>query len=229
MHDQWAAVDAYLSGLFPSDAVLDAILQASRDAGMPQINVSPVQGRLLHVLALACHARNILEIGTLAGYSAVWMARALPADGRLISLEANPKHANVARASLARAGLADRVEVRLGMALDMLPQLAAEGAGPFDLVFIDADKENLTTYFDWSVRLTRPGGLIVVDNVIRGGEVLNASSADASLQGVRRFNESLAADPRVTATILQTVGSKGYDGLAIAVVRAGNRDPRTEG
>jgi caffeoyl-CoA O-methyltransferase len=219
MHDQWIAVDDYIAGLFPPDPTLDAVLHATRDARMPQINVSPVQGRLLHVLALARNARKILEIGTLAGYSAIWMARALPADGRLITLEFDPKHADVARANIARAGLADRVEVRLGAALDTLPQLAAEGAGPFDLIFIDADKINLTTYFDWAVRLARPGSLIVVDNVIRGGEVLNARSDDAGLRGVRRFNEALAADPRVTATILQTVGSKGYDGLAIAVVR----------
>lgn len=219
MHTQWAAVDAYINDLFPSDPVLDAVLHATRDAGMPQINVSPMQGRLLHVLALACNARNILEIGTLAGYSAIWMARALPADGRLITLEADPKHADVARANIARAGLAERVEVRLGMALAVLPQLAAEGSGPFDLIFIDADKENLTVYFDWAVRLARPSGLIIVDNVIRGGEVLNDSSSDAGLQGVRRFNEALAADSRVTATILQMVGSKGYDGMALAVVK----------
>lgn len=219
MHDQWAAIDDYIIGLFPSDSALDAVLHATRDAGMPQINVSPVQARLLHVLALACNARKILEIGTLAGYSAISMARALPADGRLITLEFDPKHADVARANIARAGLADQVEVRLGAALDTLPQLAAEGAGPFDLIFIDADKVNLTAYFDWSVRLARPGSLIVVDNVIRRGDVLDVASDDAGLQGVRRFNEALAADPRVTATILQTVGSKGHDGLALAVVR----------
>ncbi|MFQ3630556.1 O-methyltransferase [Roseiflexus sp.] len=222
MNHQWTVVDDYLSGLFPSDPALEAALQATREAGMPQINVSPIQGRLLHVLALACNARAILEIGTLAGYSAIWMGRALPAGGRLITLEADPKHAEVARANLARAGLADRVEVRLGTALETLPKLAAEGSGPFDLTFIDADKIHLTNYFDWAVQLSRPGGLIVVDNVIRGGEVLNASSADAALQGVRRFNESLAADPRVVATIIQTVGSKGYDGLALAVVKAKN-------
>lgn len=219
MHDQWAAIDDYIIGLFPSDSALDAVLHATRDAGMPQINVSPVQARLLHVLALACNARKILEIGTLAGYSAISMARALPADGRLITLEFDPKHADVARANIARASLADQVEVRLGAALDTLPQLAAEGAGPFDLIFIDADKVNLTAYFDWSVRLARPGSLIVVDNVIRRGDVLDVASDDAGLQGVRRFNEALAADPRVTATILQTVGSKGHDGLALAVVR----------
>jgi caffeoyl-CoA O-methyltransferase len=219
MHEQWIAVDEYITGLFPSDPALEMVLQATRAAGMPQINVSPVQGRLLHVLALACGARMILEIGTLAGYSAIWMARALPADGKLITLEADPKHAEVARANIAHAGLADRIEVRLGVALDVLPQLAAEGKGPFDLIFIDADKTNLTTYFEWAVRLARPGSLIIADNVIRHGDVLDDSSADASLQGVRRFNEALAADRRVTATIVQMVGIKGYDGMALAVVR----------
>ncbi|MCS6841794.1 MAG: O-methyltransferase [Roseiflexus sp.] len=219
MHTLWVAVDQYINDLFPSDPTLDSVLHLTREAGMPQINVSPVQGRLLYVLALACNARKILEIGTLAGYSAIWMARALPVDGKLITLEVDPKHAEVARANIARAGLAERVEVRLGAALDTLPQLAAEGAGPFDLIFIDADKINLTTYFDWAVRLARPGSMIIADNVIRGGEVLNATSDDAGLQGVRRFNKALAADPRVTATILQMVGSKGHDGLALAVVR----------
>ena len=219
MHEQWIAVDEYITGLFPSDPALEMVLQATRAAGMPQINVSPVQGRLLHVLALTRGARTILEIGTLAGYSTIWMARALPADGKLITLESDPKHAEVARANIARAGLADRIEVRLGVALDVLPQLAAEGKGPFDLIFIDADKTNLTTYFDWAVRLARPGSLIIADNVIRHGDVLDDSSADAGLQGVRRFNEALAADRRVTATIVQMVGIKGYDGMALAVVR----------
>jgi caffeoyl-CoA O-methyltransferase len=219
MHEQWIAVDEYITGLFPSDPALEMVLQATRAAGMPQINVSPVQGRLLHVLALTCGARKILEIGTLAGYSAIWMARALPADGKLITLESDPKHAEVAQANIARAGLADRIEVRLGVALDVLPQLVAEGKGPFDLIFIDADKTNLTTYFEWAVRLARPGSLIITDNVIRHGEVLDESSVDASLQGVRRFNQALAADRRVTATIVQMVGIKGYDGMALAVVR----------
>ncbi|MGQ9547690.1 MAG: O-methyltransferase [Roseiflexus sp.] len=219
MHERWIAVDEYITSLFPADPMLEMVLQATREAGMPQINVSPVQGRLLHVLALTCGARTILEIGTLAGYSAIWMARALPADGKLITLEADPTHAEVARANIARAGLADRIEVRLGFALDVLPQLAAEGTGPFDLIFIDADKTNLTTYFDWSVRLARPGSLIIVDNVIRRGEVLDGSGDDEGLRGVRRFNELLAADRRVTATIVQMVGSKGHDGMALAVVR----------
>lgn len=216
---QWTAVDGYIADLLvPSDPALDAALQAAAEAGMPQINVAPNQGKLLHVLALAHGARAILEIGTLGGYSAIWLARALPDSGRLITLEASPRHAEVARANIARAGLADRVEVRLGRALDTLPQLAAEGHGPFDLVFIDADKPSTADYFDWALKLTRRGSLIITDNVVRGGAVIDAGSADASVQGVRRFNAALAAEPRVSATIVQTVGSKGYDGLAIAVV-----------
>jgi len=220
-HEQWTAVDRYITDLFvPSDPVLDAALRATADAGMPLINVAPNQGKLLHILALASGARAILEIGTLGGYSTIWLARALPADGRLITLEADPKHAAVARANIARAGLADIVEVRLGRALDTLPQLAAEGRGPFDLVFIDADKPNTAAYFAWALKLTRRGGLIITDNIVRGGAVIDEGSADASVQGVRRFNAALAAEPRVSATAIQTVGSKGYDGLAIAVVTA---------
>jgi len=219
--EQWTAVDRYITDLFvPSDPALDAALRATTDAGMPLINVAPNQGKLLHILALASRARAILEIGTLGGYSTIWLARALPADGRLISLEADPKHAAVARDNIARAGLAEIVEVRLGRALDTLPQLASEGRGPFDLVFIDADKPNTAAYFAWALRLTRRGGLIITDNIVRGGAVIDEGSADASVQGVRRFNAAQAAEPRVSATALQTVGSKGYDGLAIAVVTA---------
>jgi predicted O-methyltransferase YrrM len=217
--DQWSAVDNYIGDLlFPPDPALDAALQAQTTAGMPAINVAPNQGRLLQVLALACGARRILEIGTLGGYSTIWLARALPPGGRLITLEANPTHAEVARANIARAGLAEVVEVRLGPALDTLPRLAAEGGDPFDLVFIDADKPNTAAYFGWAVRLARRGSLIITDNVVRNGAVVDAASADPNVQGVRRFNEALAAEPRVTATILQAVGSKGYDGLAFAVV-----------
>lgn len=216
---QWTAVDDYLAGLLtPADAALDAALQATIDAGMPQIHVSSLQGQLLHVLARSVGARAILEIGTLAGYSTIWLARALPVDGMLITLEADAGHAAVARANLARAGLADRVEVRLGAALDSLAQLDAEARGPFDLVFIDADKPNFTAYLSWSLRLARPGSLIIADNVVRNGQVIEPDSADASVQGVRRFIEALAAEPRVNATVLQTVGGKGYDGLAFAVV-----------
>jgi len=217
--DQWTAVDRYITDLFvPPDPALDAALQATADAGMPLINVAPNQGKLLHVLALAHGARTILEIGTLAGYSTIWLARALPAGGRLVTLEVDPKHAEVARANIARAGLANIVDLRLGRALDTLPQLLAEGQGPFDLVFIDADKTNTTAYFEWALKLTRRGSLIIADNVVRDGAVIDADSTDASVQGVRRFNAALAAEPRVTASVIQTVGSKGYDGLAFAIV-----------
>jgi len=217
--DQWTAVDRYITELFvPADPALDAALQATADAGMPLINVAPNQGKLLHILALSHGARAILEIGTLGGYSTIWLARALPADGRLITLEADPKHAEVARGTIARAGLGQIVEVRLGPALDTLPQLAAEGRGPFDLVFIDADKVNTAAYFAWALKLTRRGSLIITDNVVRDGAVIDADSADTSVQGVRRFNAALAAEPRVSATVIQTVGSKGYDGFAIAIV-----------
>ena len=195
-----------------------AALLPQADAGLPAISVSPNQGRLLHILALSHGARNILEIGTLGGYSAIWLARALPPGGRLITLEADPHHAEVARANLARAGLAEVADVRLGKALDTLPQLAAEGHDPFDLVFIDADKVNTAAYFAWALKLTRRGSLIITDNVVRDGAVLDAASHDASVQGVRRFLEAMAAEPRVVATAIQTVGSKGYDGLAFAVV-----------
>ena len=219
--DQWTAVDRYITDLLaPSDPALDAALQATADAGMPQINVAPNQGKLLHILALAQGARAILEIGTLGGYSTIWLARALPAGGRLITLEADPKHAAVARANIARAGLADVVEVRLGPALELLPRLAAEERGPFDLVFIDADKANTAAYFAWALKLARRGSLIITDNVVRNGAVIDAGSTDASVQGVRRLHEAMAAEPRVSATTIQTVGSKGYDGLAIAVVTA---------
>jgi predicted O-methyltransferase YrrM len=217
--DQWTDVDSYFTDLLaPSDPALEAALQATAAAGMPMINVAPNQGKLLHILALSVGARAILEIGTLAGYSTIWLARALPAGGRLITLEADTKHAEVAQANIARAGLSGTVEVRVGRAIDTLPQLAAEALGPFDLVFIDADKANTAAYFDWAIRLTRGGGLIVVDNVVRGGAVIDAASADPSIQGVRQFMATVAGDPRVAATAIQTVGSKGYDGLAIAVV-----------
>ncbi|MBK9945047.1 MAG: O-methyltransferase [Kouleothrix sp.] len=220
-HDLWTTVDSYISDLFtPADPLFDAVLAASDAAGLPQINVAPNQGKLLHILALTRGARTILEIGTLGGYSTIWLARALPAGGRLITLEADPRHAEVARANFARAGLADTIELRLGPAIDTLPQLVAERLGPFDLVFIDADKPSTADYFAWALRLTHRGSLIIVDNVVRNGAVADAASADASVQGVRRFNAALAAEPRVTATVIQTVGSKGYDGLAFAVVIA---------
>jgi predicted O-methyltransferase YrrM len=220
---QWTAVDRYLADLFVgSDPALDAALAASDAAGLPQIAVSPTHGKLLHTLARSVTtndgpgARKILEIGTLGGYSTIWLARALPASGRLISLEANPKHAEVARANIARAELAGKVDVRVGKALDTLPTLTSEA--PFDLVFIDADKEGYCDYLAWSLKLTRPGSLIVADNVVRKGAVADPASPDSMVQGVRRFNQMLAEEPRVAATAIQTVGCKGYDGFAIAVV-----------
>lgn len=217
--DQWTTVDRYISDLFiQPDPALDTVLQASVDAGLPPIQVSPNQGKLLHLLALMQKARTILEMGTLGGYSTIWLARALPADGHLITLEADPKHAEVARANIARAGLTDVVELRLGQALDTLPQLAAEGHGPFDLIFIDADKPNYPDYLKWALKLSRRGSLIVADNVVRNGAVADATNGDPVVLGVRRFNELLAAEPRVSATLIQTVGIKGHDGFAIALV-----------
>lgn len=218
----WTQVDRYINGLIaPPDPALDAALEASAEAGLPAINVAPNQGKLLQLLARIQGAKNILEVGTLGGYSTIWLARALPPGGRLITLEADPKHAEVALANLARAGLTGVVELRLGPALDTLPQLAADGIGPFDLVFIDADKVNTADYFDWALKLARAGSLIIVDNVVRKGAVIDPDNKDPNVQGVRRFHERLAAEPRVSATILQTVGSKGYDGLALAVVTDG--------
>jgi predicted O-methyltransferase YrrM len=217
--DLWAAVDRYLGNLLASgDPALEAALAASAAAGLPAINVSPVQGKLLHLLVRAIGARNVLEIGTLGGYSTIWLARALPDGGRLISLEADARHAEVARANIARAGLQAEVEVRLGMALDTLPELAAEGREPFDFVFIDADKPNNAAYFDWALKFSRPGSIIVVDNVVRDGDVIDADSDSSTVQGVRRLLERIAAEPRVSATAIQTVGAKGYDGFAIALV-----------
>jgi predicted O-methyltransferase YrrM len=219
--EQWTAVDRYLTDLLvPPDPALDAALQASAVAGLPPIHVSPNQGKLLLLLARAQGARTILEIGTLGGYSTIWLGRALPPGGRLITLEADPKYAEVARANIGRAGLTDVVELRLGRALDTLPQLVAERRGPFDLTFIDADKPGYPDYFAWTLKLSRRGSLIIVDNVVRKGGVIDAASSDPNVQGVRRFNELLAAEPRVSATAIQTVGSKGYDGFAIALVTA---------
>ena len=219
--EQWTAVDRYITDLLVlPDPALDAALQSSVAAGLPAINVAPNQGKFLMLLAQIQRARNILEIGTLGAYSTIWLARALPPDGRLITLEAEPKHADVARANIARAGLAHLVEVRLGPALETLPRLAAEGAGPFDLIFIDADKPSYPDYFLWTLKLSRRGTVIVADNVVRDGAVIDPASDDPKVQGMRRFNELLAAEPRVSATEIQTVGSKGYDGFAMAVVVA---------
>lgn len=217
--ERWTAVDRYINDLFiPPDPALEAALRAAAEAGLPEIQVTPSQGMLLHIMARATGAHDILEIGTLGGYSTIWLARALAPGGRLVTLEVEPRHAAVARANLARAGVAERVEVRLGRAVDSLAQLAAEGRGPFDLVFIDADKPSTSAYFAWAMKLTRPGGLIITDNVVRNGAVIEADSRDSNVQGVRSFNAALAAEPRAVSTIVQTVGSKGYDGFAISVV-----------
>jgi predicted O-methyltransferase YrrM len=217
--DQWTAVDQYFTDLLiPRDEALEATLKASAAAGLPSIAVSPNQGKLLMLLAKMCGARNILEIGTLGGYSTIWLARALPPGGKLITLEYEPRHAEVARANFARAGLSQTIEQRLGRAIDLLPLIHSEQRGPFDLIFIDADKPSTADYFDWSLKLSRPGSVIIVDNVVRKGGVIDPESDDSSVQGIRKFNERLAREKRVSATAMQTVGSKGYDGFAIALV-----------
>jgi predicted O-methyltransferase YrrM len=217
----WTAVDQYINSLLaPSDAVLDEALAASAARNLPSIQVSPAQGKMLEVLARLVNARNILEIGTLGGYSTIWMARALPPGGRLLTLEASDKHADVASANFVRADLQQVIELRRGKALDTLPQVAAEGRGPFDFIFIDANKSNMAEYFDWAMKLARRGSLILADNVIRQGGVIDAASDDPDIQGVRRFNERVAGDPRASATEIQTVGSKGYDGFALIAVVA---------
>ena len=219
--EQWTAVDRYITDvLVAPDQALEAALQTSAEAGLPPISVAPNQGKLLQLLAKMQGARNILEIGTLGGYSTIWLARALPEDGHLVTLEAEPLHAEVARKNIARAGLEKIVEVRLGPALDTFKQLVAEKCAPFDFIFIDADKESYPDYFVWSLKLSRRGTCIIADNVVRNGAVVDPAHEDPRVQGVRRFNELLAAEPRVTATTLQTVGSKGYDGFTLAIVTA---------
>lgn len=216
----WTAVDSYLCRtLVPSDEALDAALRASEDAKLPSIQVAPNQGKLLAILAQSIGARAILEVGTLGGYSTIWLARALPADGKLITLEIDPKHASVAQEDITRAGLGGIVEVRLGSALETLPKAAAEGH-IFDFVFIDADKASTTEYFQWALEMSHPGSLIVVDNIVRKGGVTDPESTDASVKGIQRFIETFKDDPRVTMTGLQTVGSKGYDGFALALVKS---------
>ncbi len=221
--DRWAAVDGYISEkLIGADPVLDAAVSDSAAAGLPPIAVSPPQGKLLNLLARSIGASRILEVGTLGGYSTIWLARALPSGGRLVTLEANPDYAEVARANIARAGFAEVVELRLGAALDTLPGLAAEGGDPFDLIFIDADKWNTPNYFAWALQLSRPGSLIIADNVIRDGGVIDPDSDDSAVQGSQRFHELLASAEngyeRVSATTIQTVGVKGYDGFTLALV-----------
>jgi predicted O-methyltransferase YrrM len=217
--EKWTEVDQYFSDrLIPSDPILDSALEASVAGGLPAIAVSPSQGKLLQLLAQIVGARSILEIGTLGGYSTIWLARALAPGGRLITLEVDPKHAEVATLNFLRAGLKDVIEVRVGDALKTLPKLSAERRGPFDLIFIDADKQHIPEYFEWALKLSRAGTLVIVDNVVRDGAVIDADSTDPSIQGVRRFVELLSAKSGVSGTAIQTVGIKGYDGFAIALV-----------
>jgi len=222
----WSDVERWFDAhLLAPDPILDEVLAANTAAGLPAYDVSPSQGKLLQLLARTACARTILEIGTLGGYSTIWLARALPPDGRLLTLEADAHHADVARANVARAGLGAQVEIRVGAALDTLPLLEREDHSPFDLVFIDADKRSNVAYFDWALRLTRPGATIVIDNVVRDGAVVDATSVDDSVRGVRALAERLAHEPRVAATAVQTVGSKGWDGFILAHV-LGSPEPR---
>ncbi|AIJ25459.1 O-methyltransferase [Amycolatopsis methanolica] len=213
--DVWSAVDDYVDRtLIPADPVLDDARAAAADAGLPPIAVSPAQGKLLHLLARMHGARSILEIGTLGAYSTIWLARALPPDGRLVTLEADRKHAQVAENNLDAAGFGEVVEVKVGKALDTLPSVE----GPFDLIFIDADKPNNPEYFRWALRLSRPGSVIIVDNVVRNGALADADSTDPTIVATREMHELIAAEPRVEATVVQTVGQKGYDGFTLALV-----------
>jgi predicted O-methyltransferase YrrM len=225
--DLWTGIDSYISErLLPPDAALDAALAAGDAAGLPPIAITPNQGKMLELLARIHGARSILELGTLGGYSTIWLARALPEGGRLITLERNPGYAEIAQANVSRAGLADTVQIRVGPALETLSELHGEGVGPFDLIFIDADKQNYPGYLEWSLKLSRVGTLIVGDNVVRAGTILDPEADDPSFgdggvaAGVRRFYELLAAEPRVSATAIQTVGAKGHDGFALALVTA---------
>jgi predicted O-methyltransferase YrrM len=217
--ETWKAVDDYIAAkLLSADPVLEAAMRACDEAGLPAISVTPAQGKLLHLLARMQQARRILEVGTLGGYSTLWLARALPAGGRVVTLELEPKHAGVAAANFARAGISDRIDLRIGPAADSLARLVDEKGEPFDLVFIDADKPSTADYFRLALKLSRPGTVIIVDNVVRNGAVVDAGSTDASVQGIRRFNDAVSVEPRVTATAIQTVGAKGYDGFALLLV-----------
>ena len=216
---RWRAVDDYFSRtIVGADAALEATLAANAAAGLPQIDVSPSHGKLLHLLARMTNARNALEIGALGGYSAIWIARALPPEGRLVTLEADERHAGIAARNIARAGLGGKVEIRTGPALDSLPRIEAERLGPFDFVFIDADKSNNADYLAWALRLSRPGTAVVVDNVVREGAIVDGAAADRDVAGVRRMFEMMAREPRLKATAIQTVGAKGWDGFALAIV-----------
>ena len=219
MIEKWATVDQYMSDvLIPRDSTLEEVLQENPQTNLPAHDVSPMQGKFLQLLVQIQGARNILEIGTLGGYSTIWLARALPFGGRIVTLEASEKHAEIARSNIERANLTDKIEIRVGLALDSLQQIGNENYEPFDFIFIDADKQNNPAYFEWALELSRPGAVIIGDNVVREGEVIESTSADPRVQGIRRFYELIATEPRVSATALQTVGSKGYDGFVIAVV-----------
>lgn len=221
--EQWTAVDHYFTDkLLEADSVLDTVLQENAAAGLPAIDVAPNQGKFLHLLARIQGARSILEIGTLGGYSTIWLARALPADGRLITLEYDPKHAEVAQSNITRAGLDQIVEVKVGLALDSLIQLHKEDQGPFDFIFIDADKKGNPDYFQWALKLSRKGTVIITDNVVRSGQVVDETSTDPNIVGVRQFTDLVAEEQRVSGTVVQTVGSKGYDGFAIMLVTGEN-------
>jgi predicted O-methyltransferase YrrM len=215
----WAQVDRYFGDLLiPADETLDAALRANEQAGLPAIDVTSLQGKFLEFLVRVSGARRVLEIGTLGGYSTIWLARGLPEGGRIVTLELDPHHAAVARSNLKRAGVLDRVDLIVGPALDSLPTLQNTGSGPFDFIFIDADKTSYPEYLRWALKLSRVGTIIVADNVVREGKVIDPDSDDSNVQGVQRFTELLAAEPRLSATVLQTVGTKGYDGFALAVV-----------
>jgi len=219
MNDLWTSVDEYVCDqLIPANPAIESALEASAAAGLPEIQVSPAMGRLLQLYVRMLQARRVLELGTLGGYSTIWLAGGLPPGGRIISIESETHHAEVARINLARAGYADQVEVRTGEALTLLPELLEENRQPFDLIFIDADKENYAPYLEWALRFSRSGTVIIADNVVRNGAITNPEDADSRVQGVRKFYELLAAEPRVSATVIQTVGCKGYDGFAVGLV-----------
>ncbi|MGO9438108.1 MAG: O-methyltransferase [Terracidiphilus sp.] len=214
----WTEVDRYFDRLISPDPALDAAVAANRKADLPAIDVTPLQGKFLELLVRLAGARRVLEIGTLGGYSTLWLARALPQDGKVITLELEPRHADIARTNLHNGGVLDRVDIRVGPAAESLQALVASGAAPFDFIFIDADKAGYPDYLDWSLKLSRPGTLIVADNVVRDGKVTEPDNPDPNIQGVRRFTDLIAAEPRLSTTVIQTVGSKGYDGFALAIV-----------
>jgi predicted O-methyltransferase YrrM len=219
MQETWAAVDRYFGErLAPHDEALAACIDVNREAGLPSIDVPALMGKFLALMVRISGARNVLEIGTLGAYSTIWLARALPAGGQVITLEIDPRHAEIARKNLERAGVLERVEITIGPAIDAMRALYEGAAPPFDLVFIDADKKSIPEYLDWSVKLSRPGTIIIVDNVVRDGKVLDNASPDADIQGVRRMTEMMASNPRLSATAIPTVGARGYDGFAMAVV-----------